>query len=95
MSQHFRAIESVRTGHSDCWQVKIFCGRASGNNATVRALFTFFASSHSASISARLDCCGAFPRAASARSIAEKRRSNFWLVCRNSASGSARDAAPD
>ncbi len=56
----------------------------------IRCYSCAFASSHSASISASVASCGALPRAASARSIAAKRRSNFWLVCRNSASGSAR-----
>src|SRR5207244_11463777 len=48
-----------------------------------------FAASHSASISARSACAGVLPRAARARSIEAKRRSNFWLVARRTASGSA------
>ena len=48
------------------------------------------ASSHSASISASVASCGFFPSAANACSIAAKRRSNFRLVPRSTASGSAR-----
>src|SRR5262245_24141811 len=47
------------------------------------------AASHNASISASVDCAGVLPRAASAPSIEAKRRSNFWLVARSVASGSA------
>ncbi len=48
-----------------------------------------FAASHRASISAKVDCAGVLPRAASALSIEAKRRSNFWLVARSVVSGSA------
>ena len=44
-----------------------------------------FAASHSASISASVASCGVLPRAASAVSIAAKRRSNFRLVARRHA----------
>ena len=47
------------------------------------------AASHSASISASVESCGRLPCAASACSIEAKRRSNFWLVARSVASGSA------
>ena len=40
-------------------------------------------------LGASVDCAGVLPRAASALSIDAKRRSNFWLVARSVASGSA------
>ncbi len=58
----------------------------------IRLKFYFsaaFASSQSASISASVASFGVLPRAASARSIDAKRRSNFRLVSRKTPSGSA------
>ena len=67
------------------------------NTARVRAKFpaltvsfsAALAASQSASISARVASFGVLPRAASARSIEAKRRSNFRLVWRSTSSGSA------
>ena len=64
-------------------------GVARDRPTRARLFSAALAASQSASISARSDCSGVLPRAASALSIDANRRSNFRLAPRSVASGSA------
>ena len=93
MDEDGRLAVTVRADPDKAARVRAKFGalrvRARGLHPACLFAASALAASHSASISASVASFGVLPRAASARSIDAKRRSNLALVARSTPSGSA------